>query len=66
MYAASKGHTEIVKLLIDRGANIDAVDIVSDRSLNVTLSSYYLHVLFKIVLILNMFIIHFHFKLLLV
>ena len=44
--AAFQGHVEIVKLLIDSGANIEAADSVSNRSL-------FLHVL-EMLLILAM------------
>ena len=36
--AAFQGHVEIVKLLIDSGANIEAADSVSNRSLFLTVS----------------------------
>ena len=47
-YATYKGRLEIVKLLIDRGANVEALDSVSNRSLVVTVSTYSTYVLFKI------------------
>ena len=47
-YATYKGRLEIVKLLIDSGANIEAVDSVSNKSLVVTVSTYFTYVMFKI------------------
>ena len=43
LYAASGGRAEIVKLLVDHGANVEAVDNVSNRSYELLPCRYVIH-----------------------